>query len=75
MVILRRLFTSVSSSPPPSRGYVAFAKSFPFTNNIVIATVKTSAADLVAQMMIEGKSFDQVDWKRNCGARLCWVQC
>ncbi|CAE6937313.1 unnamed protein product [Symbiodinium sp. CCMP2592] len=45
--------------------YVAFAKSFPFTNNLLIATMKTSAADLVAQCVIEQKPLNEVDWKRN----------
>eukprot|EP00438_Fugacium_kawagutii_P019662 Skav207968 [mRNA] locus=scaffold495:32165:36047:+ [translate_table: standard] len=34
-------------------------------NNLIIATVKTSAADLVAQVVIERKSITEVDWKRN----------
>ena len=34
-------------------------------NNLIIATVKTSAADLVAQCVIERKSITEVDWKRN----------
>lgn len=55
------------ASPAPVQGfsYVAFAKTFPFANNIIIATAKTSAADLVTQMVIERKSLSEVDWKRN----------
>lgn len=34
-------------------------------NNLIIATLKTSAADLVAQCVIERKSLKEVDWKRN----------
>lgn len=45
--------------------YVAFAKAYPSANNLIIATVKTSAADLVAQCVIERKSITEVDWKRN----------
>lgn len=45
--------------------YVHFAKTFPFTNNVIIATMKTSAADLVAQCVIERKPLTEVDWKRN----------
>jgi hypothetical protein len=45
--------------------YVAFAKAFPKANNIIIATAKTGAADLVAQCIMEGKSFSDIDWKRN----------
>jgi len=45
--------------------YVAFAKANPFFNNVLIATLKTSAADLVAQCAIEGKPFSEIDWQRN----------
>jgi hypothetical protein len=48
-----------------SFSYAAFAKTFPFANNIIIATVKTSAADLMAQCVLEGKPLGEVDWKRN----------
>jgi hypothetical protein len=39
-----------------------FPKRKPYATNIIIATVKTSAADLVIQTA-EGK--DSIDWKRN----------
>ena len=45
--------------------YVVFAKTYPFLNNIFIATLKTQAADLVTQTAVEGKSFSEIDWKRN----------
>ncbi|CAJ1341429.1 unnamed protein product [Effrenium voratum] len=45
--------------------YMAFAKEFPFANNLLIATLKTSAADLVAQCVISRKSLREIDWKRN----------
>jgi hypothetical protein len=51
--------------PSAQFSYGAFAKAFPFANNIIIATLKTSAADLVAQCVIERKSIREVDWKRN----------
>jgi hypothetical protein len=54
-----------SETAAPRYSYVAFAKAFPFANNIIIATLKTSAADLVAQCVIERKSFKDIDWKRN----------
>lgn len=49
----------------PGFSYLAFAKAYPFTNNVLIATVKTSAADLVAQCVIERKPVTQIDWQRN----------
>ena len=33
-------------------------------NNVAIATLKTVAADLIAQIGIEKKSLSEVDWKR-----------
>jgi len=45
--------------------YVAFAKANPVANNLIIATIKTGAADLMAQMVIERKPFNEVDWQRN----------
>ena len=43
----------------------SWAKENPFLFQLGVATVKTSAADLVAQMVAERKSLDEVDWKRN----------
>jgi hypothetical protein len=39
--------------------YVFFAKAYPKTNNVIIATLKTGAADIVAQTVIEGKPVDK----------------
>lgn len=43
----------------------AFPKENPFVFQLFVATAKTSAADLVTQMVAEGKSLKEVDWKRN----------
>lgn len=43
----------------------SFAKENPFVFQLGVATAKTSAADLVAQIVAEKKSLDEVDWKRN----------
>jgi hypothetical protein len=61
----RRFCATTVEAPQQRMTYGAFAKAFPFANNVIIATLKTSAADLVAQMVIEQKSFQDVDWKRN----------
>lgn len=45
--------------------YVAWARANPLANNLLIATAKTSAADLVTQIVVERKSWAEVDWKRN----------
>lgn len=43
----------------------AFPKERPFAFQLFVATTKTSAADLMTQMVAEGKSLDEIDWKRN----------
>ena len=47
-----------------SFSYADFAKSQPFANNILIATAKTAAADLLAQTVISGTPVDALDWDR-----------
>ena len=54
-----------SEAGSSSGGIMSFAKENPFIFQLGVATGKTSAADLMAQVVGEGKSFDQVDWKRN----------
>lgn len=45
--------------------YVEFAKKYPFVNNIGIATVKTAAADLLAQTVISGSPLTEIDLQRS----------
>jgi len=40
-----------------------FPKRKPFVTNLIVATVKTAAADLVIQKA-EGKDWNDIDWKR-----------
>lgn len=47
----------------PLRSYNEVAQRYPFETGVVTTVVKTSAADLFAQKVIEGR--DQVDWKRH----------
>lgn len=44
---------------------ISFPKDHPFAFQLIIATVKTSAADLVVQTVAEGKQLSEVDWRRN----------
>ena len=44
--ISRKFSTKPSGSSENS--YVRFAKTYPFANNVIIATVKTAVADLIA---------------------------
>jgi hypothetical protein len=48
-----------------STGLMSFVKENPFVFQLGVATVKTSAADLMAQVAGERKSLSEVDWKRN----------
>lgn len=40
-------------------------KEYPFLFQLAVATGKTSAADLVCQVVAEKKKWDEIDWKRN----------
>jgi hypothetical protein len=42
-----------------------FAKDNPFAFQMIVATGKTMAADLMTQTVAERKSLDEIDWKRN----------
>uniref|UniRef100_A0A7S1ZPE5 Uncharacterized protein n=1 Tax=Trieres chinensis TaxID=1514140 RepID=A0A7S1ZPE5_TRICV len=46
-------------------GIMAFPKEHPFVFQLIVATAKTSAADIVCQVVAERKSFNEIDWKRN----------
>jgi len=45
-----------------ARSYNAAAERSPFTTGVVTTVIKTSAADLLAQKVIEGR--EEIDWKR-----------
>ena len=47
------------------RAYNAAAQRRPFAVGTVTTVVKTSAADLFAQTVMEGKRLDDVDWRRH----------
>eukprot|EP00640_Fibrocapsa_japonica_P002921 CAMPEP_0113935150 /NCGR_PEP_ID=MMETSP1339-20121228/2366_1 /TAXON_ID=94617 /ORGANISM="Fibrocapsa japonica" /LENGTH=259 /DNA_ID=CAMNT_0000937203 /DNA_START=57 /DNA_END=836 /DNA_ORIENTATION=- /assembly_acc=CAM_ASM_000762 len=48
-----------------SFSYGAFAQKFPFANNIIIATTKTAAADLLAQTVVAQTPLNEVDLQRS----------
>ena len=45
--------------------YVEFAKENPFANNLLIATTKTAAADLLAQLVIAQTPIAELDVQRS----------
>lgn len=57
----------VEAAKEPAKEIVKenFAKSNPFAFQLIVATCKTMAADLMTQTVAEGKKFDEIDWKRN----------
>jgi len=53
------------SSPGMIAAILAFPKAEPFWFNIIVATVKTSVADLITQLAVEKRSKEEIDWQRN----------
>lgn len=51
--------------PSNTFSYVQFAKRYPFYNNLMIATAKTAAADLLAQTVISQTPLMEVDMQRS----------
>ncbi len=56
---------TVTSNISSAGGILSFPKENPFTFQMIVATGKTMAADLMVQMVAEGKTLEEVDWKRN----------
>jgi len=56
---------TASSGSSSGGGILSFPKEHPFSFQLMVATGKTSGADLLTQVVAEGKSLDEVDWKRN----------
>lgn len=48
-----------------SSGILSFPKQYPFAFQLFVATAKTSAADLMTQVVAERKKWSEIDWKRN----------
>mmetsp|Transcript_2935 Transcript_2935/g.9797 ORF Transcript_2935/g.9797 Transcript_2935/m.9797 type:complete len:201 (-) Transcript_2935:205-807(-) len=44
---------------------LGFPRAQPFNFNLLVATAKTSGADLLTQTVVEKKSLGDVDWRRN----------
>ncbi len=63
----RRLFHSSKpkQSSTASNPITSFPKTHPFAFQLLVATGKTSAADLVVQVIAERKKWNEIDWKRN----------
>jgi len=57
--------TRLSSSTSSGNSITSFPKKNPFAFQLIVATCKTSAADLLVQVVAEKRKFDEIDWKRN----------
>lgn len=53
-----------ATSPADDFSYAAFAQNYPFANNVAIATLKTAAADLIAQAVIAQVPLGELDYSR-----------
>ena len=63
--VVKPTATSGDPAATAALSYADFAKKYPFANNVAIATVKTAAADLLAQTVIGGAPITEVDWQRS----------
>lgn len=63
--IVARFYSKKSVGSSEVAHSESFAKRHPFAFQMIVATCKTSAADLVTQVVAERKKFSEVDWKRN----------
>ena len=57
--------TTAATAAAVDSGIMSFPKRHPFVFQLFVATAKTTAADLMVQMVVDGKSFSEVDWRRN----------
>lgn len=56
---------AITSSGNGGSGIFDFARKNPFLFQLGVATLKTAGADIMAQMVVEKKSFAEIDWKRH----------
>lgn len=56
---------NVPATKDEDNAYVRFAKDYPFLNNFIIASLKTCAADVMAQTIIGHTPLDELDLQRS----------
>lgn len=61
----KQKYSSKPVAEATSGGITSFPKEYPFAFQLIVATSKTSAADIMAQVVAERKKFSEIDWKRN----------
>ena len=55
----------VPPPPPSSPSASSFAERNPFLFQLGVATTKTSAADIMVQVVVDGRDLEDIDYKRN----------
>lgn len=64
-VAVSEIATTNIADDDDDSAYVQFAKEYPFINNFIIASLKTTAADLLAQIVIAQTPIAEVDFQRS----------
>jgi hypothetical protein len=57
--------SATSSAAAAEESTKSFAERNPFIFQLGVATAKTSAADIMVQVVVEKKKWDEIDYKRN----------
>lgn len=57
--------STTTGASTSSGGIMSLPKDHPFLFQLGVATAKTSAADLLCQVVAEKKKWNEIDWKRN----------
>jgi hypothetical protein len=56
---------TIATTKAAEESTISFAERNPFIFQLGVATSKTSAADIMVQVVVEKKKIDEIDWKRN----------
>jgi len=63
--LVRRGANSSTAKSEPAPAAKSFAERHPFALQLGVATCKTSAADILVQVVVDKKRWDEIDYKRN----------
>ena len=61
----RAMSSEAGAAAESGGGILGWGKRNPFAFQVIIATAKTSASDLLVQKTIEGRDWSEIDLKRN----------
>lgn len=60
-----KVATATASTAPSAVASKSFAERNPFVFQLGVATAKTSAADIMVQVVVDRKKWNEIDYKRN----------